>query len=420
MDQHFDVIIAGGGMSGALTRARIQRAQPDKRILVLEKEPTLGGRLQRYCKESPWSYGLGFISQELFDFWDQELKQDPEGADLSSFHISDQQTAGFLVGSKIQDVALSDLYHQAGAKALGGMSASKQWHEVEKVLATDADSKQFSELCAFPRKGPLAIVLETLSGSLGVPDVWSANTRALNTRMKLAQGKIRKGAWAKPLETLIGNPEQTLTHCRIVQADFENDLWTIKTERGTYTADRLVVAQPPWQASLWLPKKEWPIALLNLVNKTKPVSVVVLSFHMENAAALTAPDLTIVPSENVHIVREYNDMLVFQATIDFEMSLQAPDVLKAVKALKRAAKKLQAANPELKLTHEHIALLPVAWSHSPAASERKYFDKIDLDDIQKPHLVFVGDAYGNSYDGDHNIVESVRKGSEVISEWPTN
>jgi flavin-dependent dehydrogenase len=45
-EQIYDIIVAGGGLSGCLAAARLAHAHPATRILLIEKEATLGGRLR--------------------------------------------------------------------------------------------------------------------------------------------------------------------------------------------------------------------------------------------------------------------------------------------------------------------------------------------------------------------------------------
>ena len=126
------------------------------------------------------------------------------------------------------------------------------------------------------------------------------------------------------------------------------------------------------------------------------------------------PDVTIVPAERVQIIRSGERELCFQATIDYELSLQAPAVIKAVKALKRARKKLQQIYPDTVSESGHVALLPVAWAQSPVHSDRRYLERLDKKSFQTPTLAFCGDAYGARYDGDANLIQSVFLASAAI------
>ncbi len=45
-DNHYDVIIVGGGLSGLTAAYRLRQAQPDTRLLVIEAHNRLGGRIK--------------------------------------------------------------------------------------------------------------------------------------------------------------------------------------------------------------------------------------------------------------------------------------------------------------------------------------------------------------------------------------
>ena len=104
-----------------------------------------------------------------------------------------------------------------------------------------------------------------------------------------------------------------------------------------------------------------------------------------------------------------------QATLNFELTLSAPEVVKAVKRLRRARKKLLAAVPELKVDGDHIALLPVAWGQPLAPNERKVMAKLADFKFQAKHLLFCGDAYGPHLEGDKNIIDSALKACDIMS-----
>jgi hypothetical protein len=144
-----------------------------------------------------------------------------------------------------------------------------------------------------------------------------------------------------------------------------------------------------------------------LANKTKPVSIVVLSEQLKKTD-VDIPDVIIVPSEKVQIIRNGERDLCFQATIDYEMSLQAPAVVKAVKSLKRARKKLQLLFPDAVSDTDHFALQPIAWAQSPIFSEKRNIDKMRKKGTTANDIAFVGDAYGANFDGDSNIISSIQ------------
>ncbi len=448
-EQAFDIIIAGGGLAGTLAAARLARLSPEKKIALLEKEPELGGRLRATSLENKvFGYGLNAISDPLFELWNQTLKaDDPEAFDLSVFAKRRQGAVGVLAGNKMGQIGIDLWFTPKGARVLGGYTAQKQWSVVEDIVSkgaaaiaedrehdeeveasTDADDTgpkhdnaklhHFGHYWSMPRKVPAAIVLEHYGSAYGIPDVWAASPQAIAERAAQHSGRLHCGVWTDALKALTELPAfqqavTVITDCRVVDASREGDDWVIDAEAGTFRAKTLIVAQSPWQAVGWLPRPLWPTTLLQLASKTKPVSVVVLAEKLVSKDT-TFPDVVIVPSEKVQIIRNGEDEICFQATIDYEMSVQAPAVVKAVKQLKRARKKLLALYPGLTTEGNHIALQPVAWAQSPLQSDRRWIDRMGKKPIQAPHLAFVGDAYGTAYDGDQNLTRSVGAAIEAV------
>ena len=123
-----------------------------------------------------------------------------------------------------------------------------------------------------------------------------------------------------------------------------------------------------------------------------------------------------IPAEGVQAVRSSPDEITFQATIDYEISVQAPEVVKAVKRLKRARKKLLTARAGCMSENERIALVPVAWGQSAAVSEAKLLQRMAKSHISSANLAFCGDCYGASYIGDENVIKSVVSATNIIGQ----
>lgn len=448
---------------------------PAIKILLIEKEGAPGGRLRSLASHSPdatdhgnghptWGYGLNGVSKSLIDFWQQTMRADPDSAwDPGSFAARAQDTLGILSGSDLSTIPLDQMFAGKGARALGGMAAARQWEPVTRILAggpNDAageaagdapekledepedksedkrDLQSFANIWKESRKAPAAVVLEQFSPVIGITDLWSAPPEALRQRVSYHTGPLKRGPWqvaiAESLQKYIDAGIITLmTDCRVMSAGFEGKLpepakvgarigadgkWQLTTSKGAFTAPRLVVAQPPWQALLWLPKHFWPASLLAMANKVKPVSAVTLTERIENPAEADLPDLIMIPAEGVQAVRASADEITFQATIDYEISVQAPEVVKAVKRLKRARKKLLTARAGCMSENERIALVPVAWGQSAAVSEAKLLQRMAKSHISSANLAFCGDCYGASYIGDENVIKSVVSATNIIGQ----
>jgi glycine/D-amino acid oxidase-like deaminating enzyme len=273
----FDIVIAGGGAAGVLAAARLAAAHPKARIALLEKDAALGGRLRTTShpeqrEGSLYSYGLNAISERLFDFWQQTLRQDAETDDAAVMSgVASQTKVGILAGTKISDVDIDLWFSSKGARALGGYTAARQWEEVDHIVhkqragatAAKADEaeddsadeeaevegklKSFGHYWSKPRKAPAAVVLEFFGGAFGIPDVWSTHPTAIAERAGFHGTKLRCGALANVLRQTTEQPTfrdcvQVFTHTRIANAKYENEQWSIDAEGGAFSAPVLVVA----------------------------------------------------------------------------------------------------------------------------------------------------------------------------------
>jgi len=420
MTDVLDVLIAGAGTAGILTAARLIHDKPELNIALIEKEQIPGGRIRSVSEEhNLWGYGLSHISKDLVQYWDQTLKLDPESVDISEANVAPLNRIGVLAAAKISELDVNDWFSKKGARAIGGGAAARDWKSIDALSESMASGKKkeqsFQVAWNGTRKSPAGIVIQHMAASFGIPDVWSSSTQALLFRAQQFSSDLMVGDWNAPLETLISrikNHEHADYHddCTIIGASYQTEEkhWIVSTRGGTFAAKTLIVAQAPWDALKWLPKSYWPTDLLQLAIKTKPTSVVILSelLEPECMGQVDLPQVTLIPAEGVQIYLLPSGELCYQATIDFETSLQAPDVGKAVRRLKRARKKLKSAVPNLESTGEHIALLSVGWAQPMGFTDQRMRPKMDPKNLNSETLMFCGDAYGSSLSGDQNIIES--------------
>ena len=409
-----DVMVIGGGISGVLLASRYLTSATHKPSLtILEKESTIGGRLS-HIQGGRWGYGLGHISHDLFQYLDQTLKFHPEAKDLPEFGIHCRSSLGLFSANQIKQVSTNHGLDRQNAAHLAGASVARDWECIEELMVNASDTaknkQSVAQLWSGDRRSPSATVLESLALSAGIPDVWSARASVIHQR--LFSPSRFSGGWLTALTELIQRYQsshglEVVPNCQVVGAQKTSDqYWNIKTTRGVYHAKRLVAAQPPWDTLNWLPKEYWPKPILDLVLKTKPVSVISLCEQVIEAQTDMPPDLTLMPAEKVQISFDEGE-ICYQGTLPYEVSLQDPNVVKAVRRLKRARRKFHQFYSKMKVEGEYLALLPSGWAQAYEAANAKWLGKLENDRFQQPTLTFCGDAYGHEANCDLNIIHSV-------------
>jgi glycine/D-amino acid oxidase-like deaminating enzyme len=417
--QTFDVVIAGGGMSGVLAAVHLIDPNKNMSIHVLEAEKVCGGRLRSSRQDhGRWGFGLNSLAPGLVEFMTASMKKIYPQWSMEDYLVEQQAKAGYCAGGKVSRFELSDLFRVSGVKAMGGRNAAKEWEDTEPLLFSNSEKDHFesiSKVLNIKRSGASGTILSEIARASGVPDVWSAPLGLLRAK---ALGPCRVHGYFDDLlddtvELLVKDQWISMArHCRLVDLKKEGDLWILQTEQGPLAARNVILAHNPWSATSTVPREIMPVAISNLALKAKPVSMVALSTKI--AAGSMDLDLVMIASEEVRAMR-HGDVLTFQATIDYEMSLDAPEVVKAVKRLKRAAKKLSQYFGGLELSGEFIGLIPEAWAQPTNASDHKFIEKMKFS--HGPGLFFVGDAYGDSFDGDSNIISSIERLEEHLSPW---
>lgn len=414
-DKVYDVIIAGAGVAGVLAAARISQDCPRAQVLLLEQRPELGGRLRSsHSVQQEWTSGLCAVSKVLYDFINLILKENPTSEDLPTVINRRHSNIDLLSGGKVSKIAIEEAFSSKMAKALGGVTASKAWLELEPQLDSDSHSLPVSKGITLGRRSSAMIVLNHLAALLGISNLADTPLKCLKQRIDYFCSGLFFGPWEQALHKVIDamtkNPEfQLQLSCQVVDSRYDGQQWYITTEKGLFRSNSLLVAQAPWQALSWIDKKHCPVTVLNQALKTRPVSAVILV--ADTGANEQLDEVVLIASEGVTVFNHGDNSLCFQTLIDFEVSLDAPMVVKAIKRLKRASRKLTKMYPSIEIKGTFIALKSVAWAQSSSYKDYKLVQQLaDSSKFQSVHLAFSGDSYGNSYEPDENLVASVISG----------
>ncbi len=420
MEKSCDLLIVGGGLSGVLLAAKVHQQCPELSIGLLEKEASLGGRLATRDDETGrWYLGLSGISETLLAELSGQLQSDDQASEMDDFYSAPLATLGVLSGSTIANVEVAQSMSDAGARAVAGAAAARDWTLVDELLSLIEESKRsdqpIANLWKGTRKSPSAIALEHLARLWGIADLWSTSPMALQQRFQDFLAASQRGNWSGLCQELLGPGRrheriECSLETAVIAAEYKDEVWSLRTTKGRFHSPALVVAQNPWDAMQWLPKDQWPNRLVHVPTKTKPVSAVLLSERVSSFGSKEdLPELLLVTAENTQVYLDKERQSVcFQATIPFELTLDAPEVVKAVRRLKRSKKKLANAVEGFHSEGEHIALVPVAWSQPLTSSERRTVEKLDFSSFQQKHLLFCGDAYGSTLASDQNLLQSVK------------
>ena len=184
-------------------------------------------------------------------------------------------------------------------------------------------------------------LFDLFSTSLGISDLWSASLLSIKERMEYLSSSLLTGSWVYNLQIALAHENiESHNNCRIVESLYnpQEKTWTLQTEQGNFYGRQLIVAQSPWESVEWLDQKACSTYFLSLAQKFQPVSLVTLSYRLP--VELDLPALLWIMAEDVQAVKNHPLELCLQAVVDYEHSLEAPNVVKAIKRLKRSFKRI--------------------------------------------------------------------------------
>ncbi|MCB9229648.1 MAG: NAD(P)/FAD-dependent oxidoreductase [Deltaproteobacteria bacterium] len=425
---HYNLVVAGAGLAGILFAARYCSASSSSgRILLLDKEPVTGGRLASGLPEekqatdgsSFYPSGLSLITPCLFDEMICTLAARPEQDDSGSDIWQPLRNVSVLTGQRHMLFSWDQWGKEESVRIFGTGAAVKEWPLFEELLQCVKEQQKDQSFARAWKHGQKSAAVCALSAFLpfcGIPEPLKASVLALTERYQRMLGGFYKGPWTilekQSLERQFPSLE-IRTACPLVQAQYQDGLWYLETGEGLYTTPQLVAAQHPLELPGWLDQSMIPVPVLHAALRSRPASVVTLTLKGQD---LELPaDLTFIPSEGCYALNFSKNTIILHALINYEQSLDAPSVVKAIRRLRRAGKKLVSSLSGAIMEHEHLALASVGWSCSALPGDRKMKEALDADDIQARHLLFCGEAYGSSWNPDENLIRSVASACQVAA-----
>jgi len=406
------IAIVGAGISGILVANRLLASSKNCDVTLLDDQTALGGgSCSLDWERKLWSPHPSLISRALHDFIANALlstHNDSSKPDLE-FHPSE---LNLLVQKQVIKLPPSLAQDTRLPKALGGTSAQKNWKtlwESELFSSPKDESGSLAKMLAPKLKDNLATTLKMLSSWNGTSSWQKASPRAFKERNEYCSSLTVSPSLEKIYLSLLSYEEgknfSLLLNEKIISSSYENKQWTLKTKESSLKFDKLIVAHSPWEALAWMDRKDIPTSLLKMALKTKPLSLISLTKKIKEGAEDIPPQM-IMPAEQ-STIRRIDNNLYLSLNLDYESSMDAPSVTKALKALRRSSIKMLKYFPSLVLEGEHIALHPIAWSQSTHYSDIDYINKLSSYNYFSEHLAFCGESYGPSYKPDENIIKSV-------------
>ena len=409
-ENSYDIAIVGGGLAGALVANRLHSSFKGS-VILLDNHPTLGGKARSSSWETKqWAPHANVVSEKLYNFIANLLQSDPSLRQEETFSFKPGNLSFFIQNKMIPIKSLSQKESKI-PKILGGLAAQKQWLNLwDKMFGSLQEKEQpLSKSLNISHKDALASTLKLISYTCGLSSWLSLNPKAMEERCEylenLGTSDILKNLAAlfsreaSDCSLTLAFEEQVLT------AQKKDSYWQIKTNKKQLKTKRLIVAHSPWEALIWLDRKDLPQKILQMALRSKPTSVVSLTKRIKKECEGLS-DQMIIASESVIMIHSCGN-LCFTYSLDYESSINTTEVTKAIKALRRSALKLLSAFPDLELEEESIALHPIAWGQSAQTKEASYVEKLSDYDFFKEDILFCGESYGTSYRPDENIIKSV-------------
>jgi len=402
----FEIAIVGASFSGCLAALRLASTHPHTKIAVIEKENSLCGR-KRFTRwaEKIWSVGNLNISDELFEFSKNILRSLGQDHALESTDKSSLETkVGVISQGKLAIFNREKILSQEFIKFLGGKEAVPRWTDIWGKIDTQKELKSLSKILTFPKKGPFALVVDVIGRYLGFVDVSQVPTLAIKQAYDHCRAMQHLLDWEEVFSLAFRNQdniEQRL-ECKVISGQYHDNFWRLQTQKGPINAKRIVISHSPWDVIEWLDKESLPPVLVQSVKRKNPASLVVLSTKI--VGDWMGPNTLFIASEGVHVTMAYG-VSNFTVPIDYESSMRAPSVVKAIRKLRRAVKKLTKVFDKISFEQEHIALSTVGVNYSTLLSEPLVSSEEKK--LNQPHIGFCGSFYGSSFDPQKNILSSV-------------
>lgn len=425
--EYADVGIVGAGLSGILTALRLAHSFPQKKIVLLEMGKKIGGRgrLVRFSGELSGG-GMSLVTGELVDFIQRTLQPVMDTSNVCDGSVLPVKKASVVQQQKLKVCSWNDYFSEAGLKSFCGRDIARLWIEFEAKICQIPVEQRDAPLSKFwseSKKHPALRPLEQWLHPLGFSDdllTWAV--RCLLERLDYMRSIHGRLLWER-FESVLNDCEGVLDNLlirresQVLSAQRNPDSgWSLRGQGFELNCGYLVSAVHPRLLTDWIDVSELPRPIVQQSIKVPPTSMVMITQTMPELIGLwesetpNFTDQTWVLAENTTFQPQEDGLGCLKTWVDFEQSLEAPSVVKAIRRLRRAREKLSKSldlgSPVT--SQEHIALIPVAFSggSSPAVSRLNQYLGLEQA-VHGKGLSFCSDALGVGLSSDKNIVASV-------------
>lgn len=404
MTQKFDFLICGGKIPGALLAARIKQTSKKAKIAIIESQYSIGSLAVSECE---WPSNEKLVSQDMYNFLLRSLMNvSKEEVNLGARRV---ESIGVYNGPKLIEFEFGELFSEKSFQKLIGRVGVERWNKLCSILNDEQSELLKNKLVkasGFSPKDPFWKWLSCFSSAFGVVNPRESTVRCFKDRLNYFKKDFFLANWSHSLKSLVKNLSlKTYLNEAIVESSYDDSIWKLRSNSHELLADKILVAQSPWEAFPWLRRNDTNKTFIELAHKSSPISIVTLSLKIDKN--FESPDLIFIPQECVYVLRLGENELCLFNLIEYETFLEAPEVVKAVKRLKRSRRRLASTFDFSNIDHELLSLKPIGWGQDPLFGARKIIDSFDYERLNKKHLAFCGESYGNSYDPDQNTIKSL-------------
>lgn len=383
----YDTVIVGGGIAGILAAGRLAQLKPQSKIALLEMEAHLGGKYRNHFELPASSLPFPCVPGQLKTFLHNTFPGNSTESTSPSIRIIDQKHQ-FLFGNFLAPENLQTLFPKIG---------------VEKLTAklndcpSDATVKSFDSSIA---SGPAIEALSRIGNFLAILDVKKTGAQCFHDRSEgIGNTQHLVYAWDELLDSF--ENVEVHNNCPALECREIQDGYEIRADGGEFQTHKIIIAHNPWDALQWLDRDLFPLAVLKLGTKSAPVSAVSCELLL---AAANCPPTIIFETSMKTWAYVGGRQIRLETHIDYESSLSAPNVLTAVRQLRKLQKKLNHRLDIGAVEKEQVSLEPSASSIPYIKGAHRLSSP---DEGTSKGISFCGGAYGSSYLPAENTISSV-------------